>query len=287
MSTDVGQNRVVTRHLGVGSRAADLVVEGALPSFDGATAWLNSPALTPDGLRGRVVLVQFWTYTCINWLRTLPYVRSWAEKYKAQSLVVIGVHTPEFGFEKQIDNVRRAAHEMGIDYPIAIDSDYSVWRTFANHYWPALYFADAQGNIRHHRFGEGDYERSEMVIQQLLAEAGIDSIPDGLVAVDAAGSEAAADWVDLRSPENYLGHAGAGQASCLYRTSSAQAESLGTRRRLDGCGRGNHFEPAQRTHRVSVSLERPPPRDGTYGGRKQGPISCPDRRTSTKRRTWR
>ena len=205
MSTDVGQNRVVTRHLGVGSRAADLVVEGALPSFDGATAWLNSPALTPDGLRGRVVLVQFWTYTCINWLRTLPYVRSWAEKYKAQGLVVIGVHTPEFGFEKQIDNVRRAAHEMGIDYPIAIDSDYSVWRTFANHYWPALYFADAQGNIRHHRFGEGDYERSEMVIQQLLAEAGIDSIPDGLVAVDAAGSEAAADWVDLRSPENYLG----------------------------------------------------------------------------------
>lgn len=208
MSTEVGRDRSVARHQGVAAGAADLPAEGALPSFDGATGWLNSPPLTPAGLRGRVVLVQFWTYTCINWLRTLPYVRAWADKYKEHGLVVVGVHTPEFEFEfeKQLDNVRRAAHDMRVDYPIAIDSDYAVWRAFANNYWPALYFADAQGRIRHHRFGEGDYERSEMVIRQLLADAGVDAIPGGLVAVDAAGSEAAADWVDLRSPENYLGY---------------------------------------------------------------------------------
>jgi thiol-disulfide isomerase/thioredoxin len=177
-----------------------------LPPFDGATAWLNSPPLTPAGLRGKVVLVQFWTYTCINWLRTLPYVRAWADKYKDQGFVVVGVHTPEFGFEKQLDNVRPAAHDMRIEYPIAVDNDYAVWGAFANNYWPALYFVDAQGRIRHHRFGEGDYERSEMIIQQLLADLGAESIPGGLVDVDGPGAEAAADWVDLRSPENYLGY---------------------------------------------------------------------------------
>ena len=139
-----------------------IAVEGELPSLDGATAWLNSPPLTPAGLRGKVVLVDFWTYTCINWLRTLPYVRAWAEKYKDQGLVVIGVHTPEFAFEHDIDNVRRAAKDMRVDYPIAIDNDYAIWRAFDNHYWPALYFIDAQGRIRHHQFGEGDYEQSEM-----------------------------------------------------------------------------------------------------------------------------
>ncbi len=138
----------------------------------GATGWLNSPPLTPSSLRGKVVLIDFWTYTCINWLRTLPYVRAWAEKYKDQGLVVIGVHTPEFAFEKNVDNVRRAAKDMRVGYPIALDSDYAIWRAFDNEYWPALYFVDAQGHIRHHQFGEGEYEQAERVIQQLLAEAG-------------------------------------------------------------------------------------------------------------------
>ena len=206
MSTELGQNRVGARHQGVAYGAEDLPVEGHMPRFDGATAWLNSRPLTPDGLRGSVVLVQFWTYTCINWLRTLPYIRAWAERYKDQGLVVIGAHTPEFEFEKDLDNVRRAAKEMRIEYPIAVDSDYAVWRAFANNYWPALYFVDAQGRIRHHRFGEGDYERSEMIIRQLLADAGRDVIPQGLAEVDARGPEVAADWADLGSPENYLGY---------------------------------------------------------------------------------
>jgi thiol-disulfide isomerase/thioredoxin len=162
--------------------------------------------LAPAGLRGKVVLVDFWTYTCINWLRTLPYVRAWAEKYKAQGLVVIGVHTPEFAFEHNVDNVRRAATDMRIDYPIAIDSDYAVWRAFNNEYWPALYFIDAQGNIRHHHFGEGEYEQSERVIQQLLAETGASGIRRDLVSVDARGAEVAADWASLKSAENYVGY---------------------------------------------------------------------------------
>ena len=206
MSAKVRQDQVSARHQGLASAAADLAVEGAMPSLEGATAWLNSPPLTLDDLRGRVVLVQFWTYTCINWLRTLPYARAWAGKYRDAGLVVIGVHTPEFWFEQELDNVRRAVHAMAIDYPVAIDSDYRVWGAFANHYWPAIYFVDAEGRIRHHRFGEGDYERSEMVVQQLLAAAGIGAVPDGLVSVDAEGPEAAADWAHLRSPETYLGH---------------------------------------------------------------------------------
>ena len=149
-----------------------LPIEGEFPSLAGATGWLNSPPLTPAGLRGKVVLVDIWTYTCINWLRTLPYVRAWAEKYKDQGLVVIGVHSPEFAFEKNVDNVRRAAKDMRVDYPIAIDSDHAVWRAFKNNYWPALYIIDAQGRIRYHHFGEGEYEQAEMVIQQLLSEAG-------------------------------------------------------------------------------------------------------------------
>jgi thiol-disulfide isomerase/thioredoxin len=183
-----------------------LPVEGRLPSLGGATAWLNSQPLTPEGLRGKVVLVEFWTYTCINWLRTLPYVRAWSEKYQDQGLVVIGAHTPEFPFEKDLENVRRAVNDMRIGYPVAIDSDYAVWRAFENNYWPALYFADATGRIRHHRFGEDDYERSEMVIQQLLAEAGHVGFDRGIVSVEARGVEAAADWGSLRSPENYVGY---------------------------------------------------------------------------------
>ena len=186
--------------------AVQLPVEGALPSLAGATEWLNSPPLTAAGLRGKVVLVQFWTYTCINWLRTLPYVRAWAETYKDRGLVVIGVHTPEFDFEHDLDNVRRAAKDLRVDHPIAIDNDYAVWSAFDNSYWPALYFVDAQGQIRHHHFGEGRYEQSEMIVQQLLTEAGRSGIDDDLVTVDASGVEAAADWDSFWSPENYLGY---------------------------------------------------------------------------------
>ena len=172
---------------------------GTLPGFDGATGWLNSEPLTAEGLRGQVVLVDFWTYTCINWLRTLGYVRAWFEKYADQGLVVVGVHTPEFPFEHDIANVREAAKEMRVEYPIALDSDYAVWRAFGNHYWPAVYIADAEGRIRHHHFGEGGYEECERVIQRLL------SVEESLVSVADEGFEAQADWANLESPETYLG----------------------------------------------------------------------------------
>jgi thiol-disulfide isomerase/thioredoxin len=183
-----------------------LRAEGELPSFRGASGWLNSEPLTMADLKGKVVLVDFWTYTCINWLRTLPYLRAWDERYRDEGLVLIGVHTPEFGFEHDLENVRRAVEEMRIEYPVAIDNDYAVWQAFDNHYWPALYFVDAEGQIRHHHFGEGEYEQSETAIRQLLAEAGAPKPAHGLVSVAAEGIEAAADWGDLRSPENYLGY---------------------------------------------------------------------------------
>jgi thiol-disulfide isomerase/thioredoxin len=186
--------------------AITLQIEGDLPSLGGATEWINSAPLTAAGLRGKVVLIDFWTYTCINWLRTLPYVRAWAEKYKDQGLVVIGVHSPEFEFEKDVSNVRRAAKDMRVDYPIAVDSEHAVWRAFRNQYWPALYFVDAQGRIRHHQFGEGEYEKAEMIIQQLLAEAGVRGVAGDLVTVEARGLEVAADWSNLKSPENYVGY---------------------------------------------------------------------------------
>ena len=190
---------------GLHTASVRLPAEGELASFDGATGWLNSPPLTPAGLRGKVVLVNFWTYTCVNWLRQLPYVRAWAEKYADQGLVMIGVHTPEFPFEHEAANVRRAVHDMQVGYPVAMDNNYEVWRAFDNHYWPALYFADAHGTIRHHHFGEGEYQRSEMIIQQLLDEAGSNTGRD-LVAVDARGVEVPADWATLRSPEMYTGY---------------------------------------------------------------------------------
>jgi thiol-disulfide isomerase/thioredoxin len=175
-------------------------------SFSRADAWLNSPPLTASALRGKVVLVDFWTYTCVNWRRTLPYVRAWAEKYRDQGLVVIGVHTPEFSFEKNIDNIRWAVKDMRVDYPVAVDGEYVIWRAFNNQYWPALYFIDAKGLLRHQQFGEGSYEQSEMIIQRLLAEAGAGGHGDNLVSVDARGLEVAADLGSLKSPENYLSY---------------------------------------------------------------------------------
>jgi thiol-disulfide isomerase/thioredoxin len=177
-----------------------------LASLERANEWLNSPPLTPPALRGKVVLIDFWTYTCINWRRTLPYVRAWAEKYRDQGLVVIGVHAPEFSFEKNIDNVRWATKDMRVDYPVAVDNEHVIWRAFDNQYWPALYFIDAQGRVRHHQFGEGAYEQSEMIIQKLLAEAGNGGIDRQTVSVSPQGAEAAADWDSLTSSENYVGY---------------------------------------------------------------------------------
>jgi thiol-disulfide isomerase/thioredoxin len=189
-----------------GSPDAPIAGQSELGSLPRADEWLNSPPLTAEALRGKVVLVDFWTYTCINWLRTLPYVRAWAEKYRDQGLVVIGIHAPEFGFEKDLNNVRRAVKDLGVDYPVAVDSEHAIWRAFRNQYWPALYFIDAQGRIRHHHFGEGSYEQSEMIIQELLAEAGASGVNREPVSVDAQGLEAAADWRSLKSGENYLGY---------------------------------------------------------------------------------
>jgi thiol-disulfide isomerase/thioredoxin len=178
----------------------DLPVESRLPSFGGATGWLNSQALSAEDLGGKVVLVDFWTYTCINWLRTLAYVRAWSERYADQGLVVVGVHTPEFPFERDTDNIRLAVKDMRVAYPVAIDSDYAVWQAFANNYWPAVYIADTEGEIRYHHFGEGAYDEQERVIQQLL---GVDG---ELVSVAPDGLEVQADWANLESPETYLGY---------------------------------------------------------------------------------
>jgi thiol-disulfide isomerase/thioredoxin len=190
----------------VGFYGSPWSIEGDFPTLHGATGWLNSNPLTPEDLRGKVVLVDFWTYTCVNWRRTLPYVRAWAEKYGSHGLVVIGVHTPEFSFERNVDNVRWALKDMRISYPVAIDSDYAIWRAFNNQYWPACYFIDAKGHIRHHQFGEGDYDQSEVVIQHILAESGLSGFDHTPVSVDTIGAEVAADSNNLRSPETYVGY---------------------------------------------------------------------------------
>src|ERR1700694_2716466 len=179
--------------------------EGTLPSLSGATQWLNSLPLTPPGLRGKVVLVDFWTYTCVNWLRTLPYVRAWDKKYRDHGLVVIGAHTPEFPFEKDIDNVRWAAKEMDVSYPIAVDSNYGVWRAFDNNYWPAVYVAEVNGRIRYHHFGESAYDETERIIHRLLSESWR-TTDNQLVSVTPRGLEVAANYGTLRSPESYLGY---------------------------------------------------------------------------------
>jgi thiol-disulfide isomerase/thioredoxin len=179
--------------------------QNELASLERANEWLNSPALTPESLRGKVVLINFWTYTCINWRRQVPHVRAWYEKYKDQGLVVIGVHAPEFEFEKNMANVRWAAEDMKVDYPVAVDNNHTIWRAFNNQAWPALYFVDAQGHVRHHSFGEGAYEQSEMVIQALLREAGATGVSHEAVTVDARAHELAPDWANLESPENYVG----------------------------------------------------------------------------------
>ena len=203
---------------------AKLRIEGPMPSLAPVDAWLNSRPLSTQELRGKVVLVDFWTYTCINWRRTLPWLRAWDEKYREHGLVIVGVHTPEFSFEKHVDNVRRAAQEQDVDYPIAIDSDYEIWKAFDNHYWPAVYLVDARGHVRHHQFGEGDYDRLERVIQQLLGEAGKSGFDRALVTPDARGAEVAADWKNLGSPETYLGSRQGGRDVSLTGDWTSRAE---------------------------------------------------------------
>jgi thiol-disulfide isomerase/thioredoxin len=210
-----------------------LRIQTQLPSFEGATGWLNSEPLTAEGLRGKVVLVDFWTYTCINWLRTLGYIRAWAEKYGDQGLVVVGVHTPEFPFEADADNVRWAAKDMNVAYPIALDPNYAVWRAFDNNYWPAVYIADAEGRIRHSHFGEGGYEECEMAIQMLLRETGRDGVPDDLVSVADEGFEAQADWHSLGSPETYLGYEQAQNFASTDRAEFDEPHEFGVPERLE------------------------------------------------------
>jgi cytochrome c biogenesis protein CcdA/thiol-disulfide isomerase/thioredoxin len=222
----------------------ELPIEGTLPSLGGAVEWLNSAPLSPEALKGKVVLIDFWTYSCINCLRTIPYVRAWAEKYKDQGLVVIGVHAPEFAFEKNIENVKKAIADLKIDYPVAIDNDYAIWRAFENEYWPAHYFIDAQGRIRHHHFGEGDYVQSEGIIQELLAEAGHGTGSAGLVSASASGAEAAPDMQDIKSPETYIGYeraenfvspgGAARDTAHVYDSQRTRPQPVGIVRGLDG-----------------------------------------------------
>jgi cytochrome c biogenesis protein CcdA/thiol-disulfide isomerase/thioredoxin len=209
------QSGSMTRVVGNSSMAASnaanpsegLPIEGEIPSFSGATAWLNSPPLTPEALRGKVVLVDFWTYSCINCLRALPYVKGWYEKYKDHGLVVVGVHAPEFAFEKNLGNVHRAVSDLGITYPVALDNNYAIWQGFNNEYWPAHYFIDAMGQIRGHHFGEGKYGESEQILRQLLTQAGYSNLPAaGIGGAAAVGVQAAADEAHDQSPETYIGY---------------------------------------------------------------------------------
>jgi thiol-disulfide isomerase/thioredoxin len=177
-----------------------LSAEGRLEAFEGATEWLNSEPLAPADLRGRVVLVDFWTFTCINWIRTAPYRRAWDERYREHGLTIIGVHTPEFPFERDVESIRASIDERQLTYPVAVDSDYAIWNAFANNYWPALYLADGESTIRYHHFGEGRYDESERAIQELL------DVNGDIAPVEAEGIEAAADWAAVRTPETYLGY---------------------------------------------------------------------------------
>jgi thiol-disulfide isomerase/thioredoxin len=202
-----------------------LPLEGTIAPFTGAVDWLNSPPLSVDQLRGKVVIVNFWTYSCINCLRTLPYLKTWYRKYGGQGLVVIGVHTPEFAFERRLENVKRAAHDLDVDYPVAIDNNYSVWRAFGNQYWPAFYIVDATGHIRYHQFGEGNYDKSEQVVRRLLAEAGHADLPSPVGVPQATGTQVASDERDLISTETYVGYK---QADGFASPEKVSADSLAT-----------------------------------------------------------
>ena len=256
-----------------------------LPSFAGATEWLNSEPLGPAELRGHVVLVNFWTLTCINWLRQEPYVRAWSQAYRDDGLIVIGVHTPEFSFEHDIDRVRQATKERAIDYPVAVDNDYAIWSAFANHYWPALYFVDRDGIIRDQHFGEGRYEQSERVIQRLLG------VERELVSVEGLGVEAAADWDHLHTPETYLGYWRSDavrvcrrrrvrRPSRLRAPRAAAPQPLGPRRRVDDRAENVVARPGRREHRLPVPRARRAPRAVSRSTRADPVPRAPRRRGS-------
>ena len=242
-----------------------------MPALDGATGWVNSDPLRTAELRGNVVLVDFWTLTCINWLRTEPYVRAWSNAYRDDGLIVIGVHTPEFTFEHEFELVRQATKERAIDYPVAADNDYEVWRAFDNHYWPALYFVDRDGIIRDHHFGEGRYEQSERVIQGLL---GIDR---ELVSVEGAGVEAEADWDNLRSPETYLGYARGERAGVV---GASAPQPMEARRRVDDRRGEGRPRPGGRKHRLPVRCARRASRPVPRRGGADSLPSAPRRRSA-------
>jgi cytochrome c biogenesis protein CcdA/thiol-disulfide isomerase/thioredoxin len=225
------------------AKPAGPAVEGALPPLNGATAWLNSTPLTPEALRGKVVLVDFWTYSCINCLRSLPYIKSWYDKYKDHGLVVIGVHAPEFAFEKDQDNVRRAVGDLGIHYPVALDNNYAIWQGFNNQYWPAHYFIDPQGRIRAHHFGEGDYDKSEQTIRNLLTEAGFKDLPPAASEMVGKGVEAAADEANVKSPETYIGYSRAAnfRSTPAFASDRSQAYALPEKLSLNQWGLGGQW----------------------------------------------
>ncbi len=259
-----GSMMMSASHAGMG---AELPVEDLQPSLAGATAWLNSQPLGIDALRGKVVLIDFWTYSCINCLRTIPYVRAWAQKYAAQGLVVIGVHTPEFAFEKSPANVKGAVVDLQIAYPVAVDNDYAIWRAFNNRFWPAHYFIDVRGRIRHHHFGEGGYEESERVIQKLLEEAGSKDVDTGIVTVKAQGVQAASAAGSVLSPETYVGYERAENFVSpdgaikdkphVYTDGDPEIERVGTDRGLDHRQRAREAQSCGREHRLSLPGARP------------------------------
>jgi thiol-disulfide isomerase/thioredoxin len=236
-------------------------------------------------LQGKVVLVDFWTYTCINWLRTLAYLRAWAEKYQDQGLVVVGVHTPEFPFERDVDNVRQAVKDMAVAYPVALDSDYAIWQAFANRFWPAVYIADAEGRIRHHQFGEGAYAECEMVIQRLLSDSGRDNVPRQLVSVAPDGFEAQADWASLKSPETYLGYERAHISQrCsprpdpqLHRARPVESEPVGLCGGLDDRASGERTRPRWWPNPLPLPGPRCSPRHGTPAARYFRTVPRPHR----------
>ena len=271
---------------------------GHLPSLSGAVEWLNSPPLTAEGLKGKVVLVDFWTYSCINCLRAIPYVRAWAEKYKDQGLVVIGVHAPEFAFEKNVANVRRAVADLQITYPVAIDNDYAIWRAFDNQYWPAHYFIDAKGRIRHHHFGEGDYDDSERVIQQLLAEAGKSNVSAGWSSVDAVGRRGRRPTCgDVQSPETYLGYRPGRELRLAGRRGQRRAHvyAAGTPRLNEWALSGDwtiggehaDLNTKDGAHRLPLPCARPASGARTGAGRQADPVPRDDRRRGAGRQPRR
>ena len=269
-----------------------LPVEGRLGSFAGATSWLNTEPLTAEGLRGRVVLVDFWTYTCVNWLRTLPYRKAWSAKYRDAGLTIIGVHTPEFAFERDLENVGPQVRRLGVDYPVAVDSDYGVWRAFDNHFWPALYLADTEGRIRYHHFGESEYAMSEMAIQQLLLDAGATDLDLDLVDVEPRGLEVAADWRHLRTPETYLGYGRTSgfaaedvarlDAPMAYAAAAAPAQRVGADRDLDGRPARGHRERGRCADRLPVPGPRREPRHGPRDPRGPDPLPRVARRQARR-----